>query len=488
MEHSAIFSGCCLAAALLVLVVALAAPHRLGAAAAAAAPGDGSETNWHVVSVNSLLPNTVCTSTKGPAAAPSSLTVVHRHGPCSPLRSRGSGAPSHTEILRRDQDRVDAIRRKVTASSNKPKGGVSLLANWGKSLSTTNYVASLRLGTPATELVVELDTGSDQSWVQCKPCADCYEQRDPVFDPTASSTYSAVPCGARECQELASSSSSRNCSSDNNKNCPYEVSYDDDSHTVGDLARDTLTLSPSPSPSPADTVPGFVFGCGHSNAGTFGEVDGLLGLGLGKASLPSQVAARYGAAFSYCLPSSPSAAGYLSFGGAAARANAQFTEMVTGQDPTSYYLNLTGIVVAGRAIKVPASAFATAAGTIIDSGTAFSRLPPSAYAALRSSFRSAMGRYRYKRAPSSPIFDTCYDFTGHETVRIPAVELVFADGATVHLHPSGVLYTWNDVAQTCLAFVPNHDLGILGNTQQRTLAVIYDVGSQRIGFGRKGCA
>ena len=69
MEHSAIFSGCCLAAALLVLVVALAAPHRLGAAAAAAAPGDGSETNWHVVSVNSLLPNTVCTSTKGPAGS-----------------------------------------------------------------------------------------------------------------------------------------------------------------------------------------------------------------------------------------------------------------------------------------------------------------------------------------------------------------------------------------------------------------------------------
>jgi len=87
-------------------------------------------------------------------------------------------------------------------------------------------------------------------------------------------------------------------------------------------------------------------------------------------------------------------------------------------------------MVAGRAIKVPAFAFATAAGTIIDSSTTFSRLPPSAYAALRSSFRSAMGRYRYKRAPSSPIFDTCYDFTGHETVRIPAVELVLAGGGS----------------------------------------------------------
>ncbi|XP_066394531.1 aspartyl protease family protein At5g10770-like [Miscanthus floridulus] len=477
--ESAMFPGCCLAA---VLVAALASPHRLATSAAAAGEGSATTTNWHDVSVKSLLPNTVCTATKGPAAPSSSaLTVVHRHGPCSPLQSRG-GAPSHTEILRRDQDRVDAIRRKgaaVTAAS-KSKGGMSLLANWGKSLGTNNYVTSLRLGTPATDLLVELDTGSTQSWVQCKPCAGCYEQHDPVFDPTRSATYSAIPCGARECQEL--SSSSRNCSSDNKK-CPYEVSYGDDSYTVGDLARDTLTLSLTP----ADTVLGFVFGCGHSNAGTFGEIDGLLGLGRGKASLPSQVAARYGAGFSYCLPSSSSAAGYLSFGGAAAPANAQFTEMVTGQDPTSYYLNLTGIMVAGRAIKVPPSVFATAAGTIIDSGTAFSRLPPRAYAALRSSFRSAMGRYRYKRAPSSTIFDTCYDFTGHETVQIPSVALVFADGATVHLHPSGVLYTWNDVSQTCLAFVPNQE-GILGNTQQRTLAVIYDVGNQKIGFGAKGCA
>jgi hypothetical protein len=410
---------------------------------------------------------------------------VHGHGPCSPQESR-RGAPSHTEILGRDQDRVDAIRRKVAAvttaaSSSKPKG-VPLQVGWGKYLDTTNYFTSLRLGTPATDLLVELDTGSDQSWIQCKPCPDCYEQHEALFDPSKSSTYSDITCSSRECQELGSSHK-HNCSSD--KKCPYEITYADDSYTVGNLARDTLTLSPT------DAVPGFVFGCGHNNAGSFGEIDGLLGLGRGKASLSSQVAARYGAGFSYCLPSSPSATGYLSFSGAAAAAptNAQFTEMVAGQHPSFYYLNLTGITVAGRAIKVPPSVFATAAGTIIDSGTAFSCLPPSAYAALRSSVRSAMGRY--KRAPSSTIFDTCYDLTGHETVRIPSVALVFADGATVHLHPSGVLYTWSNVSQTCLAFLPNPDdtsLGVLGNTQQRTLAVIYDVDNQKVGFGANGCA
>jgi hypothetical protein len=57
--ESAMFAGCWLLAASLVLAT-LASPHRLGAAA-----GEGSETKWHVVSVNSLLPSTVCTPTKG---------------------------------------------------------------------------------------------------------------------------------------------------------------------------------------------------------------------------------------------------------------------------------------------------------------------------------------------------------------------------------------------------------------------------------------
>ena len=190
--------------------------------------------------------------------------------------------------------------------------------------------------------------------VQCKPCKDCYEQHDPLFDPEGwSSTYAAVSCGARECREFCS----RNCSSSFDKYCRYEVSYGDQSRTVGSLARDTPALTPTAA------VPGFMFGCDHRDAGVFGEVDGLVGLGRGKASLISQVVARYEAGFSYCLPSSPSTVGYLTFGGAAsAPENAQFTAMVTGQqDASFYYLNLTGVKVAGRAVKAPPAAFASAA-------------------------------------------------------------------------------------------------------------------------------
>ncbi|CAL5082027.1 unnamed protein product [Urochloa decumbens] len=481
MRRRSLPRGCCLAAVL--ALAALASPRCLVASAAA---------EWHAVSVGSLLPGAACTAAEE-ASNSSSLRVVHRHGPCSPLhQSHGGPPPSHAEILARDQERVNSIHRKIAGGdySESNKGSMSLPARWGwgTSLGINTYFVSVGLGTPARRLSVEFDTGSGMSWVQCEPCADCYEQQDPVFDPSQSSTFSAVPCSSNECQQFGSSLQ-HNCSSsgNNSSSCRYEVIYGDDSQTDGDLARDTLTLTD------VTVVPGFVFGCGHRNTGVFGELDGLLGLDRYAASLPSQASATLGGAgFSYCLPSTSSAVGYLSFGGRrSAPANAQYTAMLTGKYRSFYYLDLVGVKVAGRPVRIPPAVFATAGGTMIDSGTAFTRLPPRAYAALRSAFARAMGRYRYKRAPALPYLDTCYDLTGVATVRVPSVALVFAGGATVTLDHSGVLYTWDNASQVCLAFAPNDDdtsMGVVGSMQQKTLAVVYDVANQKIGFGPKGCA
>lgn len=470
-------TGSCLAVVALALA-ALAVPVPAESA--------GKKANWHVVSISSLLPSASC----APATASSNssvLTVVHRHGPCSPLLARGRAPSSHAEILDRDQDRVNSIHRRKrrhsgsgsstvdpSRASNK---GVSLPARRGLSLGTGNYIVSVGLGTPARDFSVVFDTGSDLSWVQCAPCRDCYEQQDPLFDPAQSSTYSVLPCGAQECRHL----DVQGCSEDNR--CRYKVVYGDQSQTDGVLARDTLTLGRS------DTIPGFVFGCGDDDSGLFGRADGLFGLGRAGVSLASQAAVKYGAGFSYCLPStSSSATGYLSLG-PAAPANARFTPMLTRTDtPSFYYLDLVGVKVAGRAIPVPSTVFRTA-GTVIDSGTVITRLPDTAYAALRSAFARSMGLYGYKKAPALSILDTCYDFTGYSTVRIPSVALVFAGGVELSLDFTGVLYV-SRVSQACLAFASNGDdesIGILGNTQQKTFAVVYDVGNSRVGFGANGC-
>ncbi|KAG2644171.1 aspartyl protease family protein At5g10770-like isoform X2 [Panicum virgatum] len=469
-----------LLAAVLALA-ALASPARL----AAAADRSSGAPDWHVVRVSSLLPSAVCTAAGARAAASnssSSLGVVHRHGPCSPLLARAGGAPSHAEILERDQDRVDSIHRRAAGAASaaaadaaRASKGVSLPARRGVSLGTGNYIVSVGLGTPRRDFSVVFDTGSDLSWVQCRPCNGCYEQQDPLFDPAQSSTYAAVPCGDPQCRGL----DSWTCTS--GSRCRYEVVYGDQSQTDGNLVRDTLALGPS------GALQGFVFGCGDDDSGLFGRADGLVGLGRNRVSLASQAAAKYGAGFSYCLPSSSSAAGYLSIGGAAPP-NAQFTAMVArGDTPSFYYLNLVGIKVAGRTVGVPEAVF-RAPGTVIDSGTVITRLPDTAYRALRRAFARFMRKY--KRAPALSILDTCYDFTGYTTVQIPSVALVFSGGATVSLDFSGVLYV-SKVSQACLAFASNGDdtsIGILGNTQQKTFAVVYDVTSQKIGFGAKGCA
>uniref|UniRef100_A0A0Q3TPR3 Peptidase A1 domain-containing protein n=2 Tax=Setaria TaxID=4554 RepID=A0A0Q3TPR3_SETIT len=97
------------------------------------------------------------------------------------------------------------------------------------------------------------------------------------------------------------------------------------------------------------------------------------------------------------------------------------------------------------------------------------------------------------RAPGLSFLDTCYNFTGHDTLRVPSVALVFAGGATVNLDVSGVLVKLgsDEPGVACLGFTSTGDdkpVGILGNTQQKTFAVVYDVVNRRIGFGAKGCA
>lgn len=402
------------------------------------------------------------------------LTITHRHGPCSPRPTNYK--TTNIQILEQDQARVDSIHHHVTSAKRDTIGeslSVSLPAQSGISYGTANYVVKIGMGTPRKDFSVVFDTGSDLSWIQCKPCKTCYKQTDPLFDPNLSSTFSSVLCSSPDCTQLDVNS----CSSSGQ--CQYEVRYGDNSQTDGLFARDTLTLPPN------DTLPNFMFGCGTSNEGLFGETDGLIGLGRDRVSLISQASSKYGAMFSYCLPSSSSFTGYLSIGKNSVY-NAAFTAMVQEPDtPTYYYISLTALKVGGQLLNISPTVFS--AGTVIDSGTVITRLPPTAYAKLRDRFRQLMKRY--PSAPSLSILDTCYDFTKYRKVKIPTISFVFSDGTTLDIDSSGLLYV-SKLSQACLAFAGNSrdsSIGIIGNTQQKRLQVIYDIANQKIGFSSGGC-
>ncbi|XP_010913225.1 aspartyl protease family protein At5g10770 [Elaeis guineensis] len=435
----------------------------------------GRETeSRHVVSVRSLLPGSVCSSPRD--SNPFMLKVVHRHGPCSPLTP--GQKPDYTELLSQDQARVNWLHHWISTSSNQKSTRASLAANIpassGGSIGTGNYVVNVGFGTPTKEFTVVFDTGSDLTWIQCSPCRSCYPQQQQLFDPSRSSTYSNISCNSPKCSQLDSSS----CLAGR---CRYEVDYGDKSQSEGFFGSDTLTLTPS------DVLPNFLFGCGDQNKGLFGQAAGLLGLGRQPVSLVSQLKSKYGGVFSYCLPSTSSSSGYLKLGGGAP-SNVNFTPMrASSSQPSFYFLDLVAIEVGGKQLPISQTVFSNA-GTLLDSGTVITRLPPSAYAALRSRFRQLMTMY--KMAPPQSILDTCYDFTGNDTVSVPTVALVFGGGATLNVDFTGILYVFN-MSQACLAFAGNDDasdVGIIGNVQQKRFDVVYDITNSRIGFGANGCS
>ncbi|XP_048547855.1 aspartyl protease family protein At5g10770-like, partial [Triticum urartu] len=148
--------------------------------------------------------------------------------------------------------------------------------------------------------------------------------------------------------------------------------------------------------------------------------------------------------------------------------------------PAYYIVSLQAIMVGGRQLNIPTSVFS--AESLMDSDTIITRLPRTAYSALSSAFKAGMKQYPLPQPMG--ILDTCFDFSGQSSIRIPSVALVFSGGAVVNLAPEGI------ILDSCLAFAANRDdnsLGIISNVQQRTFEVLYDVGGGAVGFKAGAC-
>ncbi|XP_010256103.1 PREDICTED: aspartyl protease family protein At5g10770-like [Nelumbo nucifera] len=447
----------------------------------AANGGVTEQSHHHVIGVNSLLPTTVCSSSSKGAKRPGLLQVVHRSGPCSPLGHEKTTDLSSEQFFIQDQERVDSIHSALSTGDALQDSKVSssrLPAKSGRSLGTGNFVVTVGFGTPKQHLTLVFDTGSDLTWIQCLPCSHCYQQSEPIFNPSKSSSYSNLRCSSTRCSKQSSKSS--NCTS----LCKYIIQYADNSYSSGLLAREKLALTRS------DVFPNFIFGCGQDNGGNLDATAGILGLGRSKVSLVSQTAAKFGRIFSYCLPPTSSSTGYLAFGDQAGASSSSllYTPLLTdSRRPSFYFIKLVGISVGGRRLTIPSTVF-TSSGTIIDTGTVITRLQPSAYAALRSAFRQAM--LNYPSASAVFLFDTCYDLSGFNIVAIPKIMLHFEGGAGIDLGLPGIIVT-DGLSRVCLAFAGNDDPGkaaIIGNKQQQTLEVVYDVPGGRLGFGSGDCS
>lgn len=401
---------------------------------------------------------------------------------------------SFPEALALDEARVKSLNSKLIKNNQtaaQESGhlvdpeAVTIPLNPGVPIGVLNYYTNVGLGTPPSFYPVVIDTGSSFSWIQCEPCdVYCHPQVGPHFDPSSSTTYKSLSCDTSQCSSLEDATlNSPQCSSSNV--CMYEASYGDKSYSEGYLSQDSLTLEASSEPALAD----FVFGCGQNNYGLFGQSAGLFGLARNELSMFSQLSTKYGKAFSYCLPTTDSqtgSGGFLSIG-TTSSTTYKFTPILTdSRFPSLYFLKLSAITVSGKTLDVPSSEYNVP--TFIDSGTVISRLAVSIYTALREKMVQIISS-KYHMTEAYSLFDACFKGSLESmSAIVPLVQLTFPTGGELNLAPHNVLIEVS-AGTTCLAFASNSDnIAIIGNHQQQTFEILYDISNSRIGFAAGGCS
>jgi hypothetical protein len=408
------------------------------------------------------------------------INLVHRDSLLSPF---SPGNITSTERLKRavqrGQERLEKLQMSVVNTDKLTDEERKLVTP--VSAGSGEFLMTMAIGKPALSFSAILDTGSDLTWTQCKPCIDCYKQPTRIYDPSLSSTYSRVSCKSSLCLALPSYS----CTG---TKCEYLYVYGDYSSTQGILSYETFTLS-------SQSTPHIAFGCGQQNGGSgFSQGGGLVGFGRGPLSFISQLGHSVGNKFSYCLMSvtdSPSKSSPL-FVGQTASLSAKTIRstpiLQSSSQPTFYYLSLEGISVGRKLLNIPASTFDLTAdgdgGLIIDSGTTVTYLEQTGYDLVKKALISFIN---LPQADGSSIgLDLCYKpQSGSSTPKFPTITFHFK-GADYHLPKENYIFV-DSSGIICLAMLPSLGMSIFGNFQQQNYHILYDNGRNMLSFAPTVC-
>ncbi|XLS57895.1 hypothetical protein HN51_007650 [Arachis hypogaea] len=340
----------------------------------------------------------------------------------------------------------------------------------------------LSLGSPPVEIYGLIDTGSDLVWTQCIPCNNCYKQKNLMFEPQRSETYSSIPCDSEECNLVPG----QTCSPQ--KLCGYSYGYADSSVTQGVLSRETTTFSSTNGDS--TVVEGIVFGCGHKNTGTFNENDmGIIGLGGGPLSLVSQVGAKYGGRrFSQCLVpfhTDPNSSGTISFGEASdvSGEGVVTTPLVSAEGQTLYLVTLKGISVGDKFVPFDCSNEVSKGNIMIDSGTPATYLPQEVYDQLVEELKMQIN---LRPILDDPDLGTQLCYKSETNLEGPILTAHF-DGADVQLMPIQTFISPKD-GVFCFAMAGANDGEyIFGNFAQANILIGFDLDKRTVSFKPADC-
>lgn len=365
------------------------------------------------------------------------------------------------------------------------------------------YYTRIELGTPPRPYYVQIDTGSDILWVNCKPCNACPLTSGlgislNFFDPQGSSTARPLSCIDSKCVS-ANQISESVCTTD--RYCGYSFEYGDGSGTLGYYVSDELHYNQYVNQYMTNNSSALItFGCSYNQSGDLTKsdraVDGIFGFGQNDLSVVSQLNSQGLAPkiFSHCLEGEDRGGGILVLG-EITEPGMVYTPIVPSQP--HYNLNLKGIAVNGQQLSIDPQVFATTnnRGTIVDCGTTLAYLAEEAYNPFVNSIATAVSQYTQ---PFILKGNPCF-LTVHSIDEIfPSVTLYF-EGAPMDLKPRDYLFQQLSPQDTspvwCIGWqksgqqaTDSSKMTILGDLVLKDKAFVYDLQNQRIGWTNFDCS
>ncbi|KAF8022173.1 hypothetical protein BT93_G2350 [Corymbia citriodora subsp. variegata] len=395
--------------------------------------------------------------------------LIHRDSPSSPLRD-----PFATQ-----SDLVWGAARRSTSRARRIWARLGSAIRYDLTREYGEYYVDVLIGTPSLETLLLVDTGSDFSWTQCSPCTKCFAQKPPIFDPVKSSTYERVKYGTDLCNSLEGTRSG----GDEGRYCVYEIEYEDDSFSKGDVANETFSIGTSGRRE--TTVESLPFGCGRDNRGNFQKTgSGILGLS-GDSSLISKM--NIGGKFGYCLvPQSGRGRSKISFGeDAVVSGPGTISTRLVSISPY-YVVNLEGVSIERRRFSYGGNSTDSEAKEsnkvvqmMIDSGTTLTFLPSGSFCQLKRdiiSLNPSLTRVRDPEEESKLCFSNLVSLT------LPIVTLHFAGHADMTLNQVSIFRSLPKSGMKCLAMKPTTEQAILGNMGQLNFKVGFNLRERTVSF------
>ncbi|KAK7247612.1 hypothetical protein RIF29_42498 [Crotalaria pallida] len=351
------------------------------------------------------------------------------------------------------------------------------------------YNVTVNIGQPPRPYFLDVDTGSDLTWLQCDaPCSHCSETPHPLYRPS----NDLVPCKDPICASLQKTDD-YNCEDPNQ--CDYELEYADHYSSLGVLVKDVFLLNFT---NEIQLKVRMALGCGYDQifpASSYHPLDGMLGLGRGKSSLISQLNSQglIRNVVGHCL--SALGGGYIFFGNAYQSSRVNWIPM-SSIDYKHYSAGPGELVFGGKR---------TGVGNLLavfDTGSSYTYFNSQAYQALVSWLKKELTGKPIKVAPDDQTVPLCWHgkrpFRSIREVKkyFKPLALSFTSSGRVktqfEIPPEAYLIISNK-GNVCLGILNGSEVGmeelnLIGDISMQDKVMIFDNEKQLIGWAPSDCS